>query len=113
MSRGSKAGPAAVDPFYAEAFSVAERMSVPRAQEAEGLEEEILLLRVRLLGYARERPDQFELLLKGVGTLARAAATHYRLSPDAKQDLESSIAGVLEGVGRGLGLGEFGGGGGA
>jgi hypothetical protein len=59
------------------------------------------------LSHAQEHPEQFELLLKGVALLVRAVATRYRLSPASRQDLERSMAGVVDGIGRSLGLGEF------
>ena len=39
--------------------------------------------------------------------LVRAVAIRYRLSADAKEDLESSLAGVLEGVGQEHGARRF------
>ena len=109
MSRSRKAAPTNPTQLYEEALTKAERMRLPRARRVVGLDEEIALLRVRLVSHAKEHPESFDLLLKGVALLVRAVATRYRLSPAAKEDLERSIAGVLEGVGRSMGLGEFGG----
>lgn len=99
--------PTDLEGFYQEALSQAERLRLPRARQVKGLDEEIALLRLRLLSHAKEHPEEFELMLKGVALLVRAVATRYRLSPAAQQDLEQSMAGVLNGIGRSLGLGEF------
>lgn len=93
--------------FYAEALSAAERMRLPKARNVEGIDEEIALLRVRLFQYAKDHPERLDLLMKGVNTLVRAVAAKYRLSPKAQQDLAESIQGVIDGVGRSMGLGEY------
>ena len=108
-----KSGQANPKRFYTAALTEAEKMRLPLAREMEGLDEEIALLRVRLVTCALEHPDKFDLLIKGVAMLTKVVSIRYRLSPDAKEDLESSLAGVLEGVGRSMGLGDFGGGDGA
>ena len=94
--------------FYEEALTEAERLRLPRARGVEGIDDEIALLRVRLLGYAQEHPENLQVLMKGVELLTRAVAVRYRLSPQSRQDLTDSIIGVFEGVGRSLGWGEFG-----
>ena len=94
--------------FYEEALTEAERLRLPRARGVEGIDDEIALLRVRLLGYAQKSPENLEVLMKGVALLTRAVATRYRLSPKSQQDLMDCLVGVVEGVGRGLGVGDFG-----
>ena len=95
--------------FYGEALTEAERLRLPRARRMQGLEEEIALLRLRLLRLLREKPENMDLLLTGVSLLVRAVTAHYRLSPRAADDLSQSIHRVLEQVGGALGLGERGG----
>lgn len=94
--------------FYEEALTEAERLRLPRARGVKGIDDEIALLRVRLLGYAEEHPERLDMLMQGVALLTRAVATRYRLSPKSRQDLMDSIIGVFEGVGRSLGWGDFG-----
>ena len=100
--------PAAAAGFYEEALTEAERLRLPRARGVEGIDDEIALLRVRLLSHAQEHPENLKMLMQGVGLLTRAVATRYRLSPKSQQDLMENVVGVLEGVGRGLGWGDFG-----
>lgn len=90
--------------FYKEALSQAEQVLLPEALEVEGLEQEIALLRLKLQQTLVERPEDMDLLLKGVNLLVRAVAAQYRLSPKAKEELMDSVIGVLEGVGEALGL---------
>ena len=86
-------GPTDPDQFYREALTEAELVRLPGVRQVKGLDAEIELLRIRLLTCATKHPDDFDLLLKGMGMLVRAVATRYRLSADAKEDLESSLAG--------------------
>ena len=98
MAAGDKPATSA-STFYESALSRAERMRLPKARMAEGLDEEIALLRVRLHSIAREHPEQFELLLKGVNSLVRAVTMKYKLSDKPVEDLSKNIAGVLRGIG--------------
>jgi hypothetical protein len=86
--------------FYQEALSEAERWE--RARQMEGLDEEVALLRVRLKETLEERPQDMQLIAKGVDLLVKAVAAKYRLSPKAQRDLSDSIAGVVRGVGTAL-----------
>ena len=88
--------------FYSSALSRAERIRLPKARLAKGMNEEIALLRVRLHRVAHEQPEQFELLLKGVNSLVRAVALKYKLSDKPAEDLSQNIAGVLRGIGGAL-----------
>ena len=88
--------------FYASALTEAERLRLPEARSVDGLDEEIVLLRVKLYQAALEHPEQFELLLKGVNSLVRLVAMRYKLSDKPAQELSESIAGVIRGVGGAL-----------
>ncbi|MCJ7511226.1 MAG: hypothetical protein MUP14_10145 [Dehalococcoidia bacterium] len=83
--------------FYQEALSEAERWEW--ARQMEGLDEEIALLRVRLKEALEERPEDMQLVAKGVDLLVKAVAAKYRLSPKAQRELSDSIAGVVRGIG--------------
>lgn len=93
--------------FYRAALSEAERLRLPKAREMEGIDEEIAVLRVKLFTAVEADSDKLDLLVKGMGMLVRAVATRYRLSPRAEQDLAENLAGVVNGVGAALGMGEF------
>ena len=101
--------PADAAGFYASALSRAERLRLPKARRTEGLDEEISLLRVRLHRMAKEEPEKFELLLKGVTALSRLVALKYKLSDRPAEELSKNIAGVLRGIGGALEPERFGG----
>lgn len=85
--------------FYRRALTEAERLDLARAQEVEGLDDEIALLRVRLKKALEERPQDLRLLVQGLDLLVKAVATRYRLSPKAKRDLADSLAATLNSLG--------------
>jgi len=78
--------------FYHDGLSKAERVDLERAAEVENLDEEIAVLRVRLKTALKERPEDYALLVRGIGMLTRAVATQYRLSPRASKDLATAWA---------------------
>ncbi len=105
--RGKDEGRGGED-FYAAALTEAERLRLPSAREAEGVEEELAALRARLFTMVWERPERLDLMARGIGMLAHMTALRYRMSRRAEEDLEESLAGVISGIGAALGLGEFG-----
>lgn len=108
MTTGSETSAAEAAGFYEEALTEAERLRLPKARGVEGIDDEIALLRVRLLGYAQRNPEKLDVLMQGIGLLTRTVATRYRLSPKSQQDLTESLIGVAVGLGRSFGLGDFG-----
>lgn len=69
------------------------------ALAVEGIDEEIALLRVRLRRAIEEHPDDFRLMSAGVDLIVKAAATRYRLSGPASDDLAESLSTTLRGIG--------------
>ena len=49
-----------------------------------------------------ENPNKTELMYKGIDMLMKAVTTRYKLSPKSKNDLNDSIVGVINGIGREL-----------
>jgi len=86
--------------FYQEALSEADKWE--QARQMEGLDEEVALLRVRLKEALEERPQDMQLIAKGVDLLVKAVAARYRLSRKAQRELSDSIAGVVRGIGTAL-----------
>lgn len=90
--------------FYAAL--VDEAAALVEANEIQGVDEELALLRVRLIETMRRDGDppgdvktQYELMLKSVELIARTVATQYRVSPKRKDDLVDHIAGTLRALG--------------
>ena len=81
--------------FYRDGLSQAEQVDLEKAAEVENLGEEIAVLRVRLKTALKERPEDYALLVRGIGILTRAVATQYRLSPRASKDLAENLGEIL------------------
>lgn len=85
--------------FYTDSLSEAEKVALADAAEVENLGDEIAVLRVRLKTALKERPEDYALLVRGIGLLVRAVSAQYRLSPRASKDLADRFASVLNSVG--------------
>jgi hypothetical protein len=90
---------AAARNFYCQALDQAERQDLERAQEIEGLDDEIALMRVRLKRAVEERPEDVQLLVKGLDILVRVVGARYRLSPKSRKDLAENLAATLNSLG--------------
>jgi hypothetical protein len=82
--------------FYRSALSAGEKEMLPVADEVQGLDQEIAVLRVRLRQALEEHPENMTLMLKGVELLVKAVGANYRLSKEAKADLSANVKAVLE-----------------
>jgi hypothetical protein len=85
--------------LYLDALSKAEQIVFAHALEIEGLEEEIAILRTKLHTAMDEKPEDYELMMKGISLLIRAVATRHRLSKQSAGDLANSLSAVIEQVG--------------
>ena len=85
--------------FYGGALDQAELLDLEQAQEIEGLDDEIALMRVRLKRAVEEHPEDVQLLVKGLDILVRAVGARYRLSPKSRKDLAENLAAALNSLG--------------
>ena len=69
----------------------AEDEQLDLAAAAEGLDDEVALLRVLVRRELRERPEDLRLALQGLTLLVRAVAARYHLSPADQEALERRI----------------------
>jgi len=88
--------------LYRDVLTEAERNVWAAAQECDGLDAEIALLRVKLRSALASSSGDMDTLLKGVRLLVQAVATRYRIGGRAQDDLYHSVVGVLEGIGAAL-----------
>ncbi|MBI4330433.1 MAG: hypothetical protein HY673_04030 [Chloroflexi bacterium] len=88
--------------FYEAALTEMERLLLSEARELEGLDEEIALLRVKLLSALKEQPGNDALYLKQASLLVKAVATRYRLGNRAEKRLYETVEGVLKDLGLSL-----------
>lgn len=82
--------------FYAP---VSDKKALAEAALVEGVGDELAELRVRLRTLIGDQPEEFELILKWMAVIVRAAGARYRMSAKSKDDLGSAVAAVVAGVG--------------
>lgn len=87
------------DDFYGDGLSDDEKRLLPAARLIQGFDEEIALLRVKLLSAIKAHPEDLRILTHGIDALVKAVATRYRLSPQARRDLAAQITAVLNSLG--------------
>ena len=88
--------------LYSSVLEEMERSLLKRARDAEGLDEEIALLRVKLASALAREPENTELLFKGMTVLIRGGAAKARYSPQADAAHYKKMRSVLEGLGKSL-----------
>ena len=77
--------------FYRSVLDAAEQTDIEQAAAAEGLDDEVALLRVLVRRELQEHPDDLRLVLQGMTLLVRAVSARYRLAPSDQQALEERI----------------------
>jgi hypothetical protein len=82
--------------FYEVALNEADRTDLADARRVEGLGDEIALLRVQLRRALEQDPLDDDLLHAGVRLLLQALLAERRLSPSQADDLNNSVANILE-----------------
>ncbi len=85
--------------FYERAMSEAESEYLKRAANMDGLNDEIAVLRAKILTALENRPDDLPLLMKGISTLSRTLAAQHRLAGKEEKDFFDNLVGTLHGLG--------------
>ena len=88
--------------FYERALSEAESEYLKRASSMDGLDDEIAVLRAKILTALEDKPDDLSLLMKSIGTLSSTLAARHRLADKAEKDLFDNLVGTLRGLGEQL-----------
>lgn len=88
--------------FYERAMSEAEVEYLKRAANMDGLDDEIAVLRAKILTALEDRPKDLPLLMKGIGTLSRTLAARHRLAGKEEKDLFDNLVGTVRGLGEQL-----------
>ena len=95
----TKSPPHIAEDFYGSALNEAERIALPYAEDIEGIDSEIAVLRVKLRTALDKNEENLPLMLRGIELLVKAVSARYRLSKQAEENLSDSLGGVLRGVG--------------
>ena len=92
--------------FYGAVLDEAEQIAMQTAEQMEGLDREIEVLRVKLRKIVKGQNPNLKLMIRAMDMLNRLVSTRYRISKRSQKDLAASIAAVLQSARSELGLGE-------
>jgi hypothetical protein len=96
--KGNRAG------FYEKVLKEAEAMDFETAAGAEGLDDEITLLRVKIKALAEKDPENIELIMAATSMLAKLIKTRYSISKTEEKSLGESIKNIIKDIGVPLGV---------
>ena len=94
--------------FYSMVLDEEEQLDFEQATLAEGLDDEIAMLRVRIKSVLRHDPDNMKLIAQATNALAKLVSTSYNISKNGKNGLKEAINNVLKDVALPLGIGFIG-----
>jgi hypothetical protein len=90
--------------FYSKVLDDAQRLQLDEAREVEGIDEEIAILRVKLLTLISDYPDRIDLQMLAASTIARLIRTRHSINAGQKKSLKDAITKVLTEVAVPLGV---------
>lgn len=91
--------------FYSHALSAAEQLEIEQAADMPGLDDEIIILRMKLKKLLEDSPDRIDLHIAAANSIARLVKVRYEISKEQKKSLKDAIAKVLTEVAAPLGVG--------
>jgi hypothetical protein len=93
--------------FYSQVLDEAEMLQLDEAREVEGIDEEIAILRVKLLNLIGQHPDRIDLQMAAANTITRMVRTKFHISANQKKSLKEAITRVLTEIAVPLGIKAF------
>ena len=97
--------------LYSKALSEAEKLELADIADITGIDDEIILLRIKLRQLVESHPDRLDLHIYAATAIARLVKIKYQISKEQKHSLKEAITRVLTevaaplGVGIGMGVG--------
>lgn len=90
--------------LYSKALDEAEGLDFVLAQDMEGIDDEIALLRVKIKSLLETDPENVRLIMQATDALARLVVARYRITADQKKALKHAIGSVLKDLAIPLGI---------
>ena len=90
--------------FYSRVLDNVEQQNVDQAASMEGIDEEITILRVKLLSVLTKDPDNITLILRAIETLAKLLRIKYHLRKSDGSRLKTAITNVIRDIALPLGV---------
>jgi len=93
--------------FYSRVLNDAQKVRLADAREVEGLDEEIAILRVKLMTLIEEYPERIDLQIGAAYTISRLLRTRHNISAGRKNSLKEAIEKVHAELAIPLGVKKF------
>ena len=90
--------------FYFKALDEAEGLDFELAQDVEGIDDEIALLRLKIKSLLESDPDNIKLIMEATNALSRLVMARYKMGSAHKKALANAIGGVLKDLAIPLGI---------
>jgi len=90
--------------FYGKALDEAEKLELEEARDIEGIDEEIAILRVKLMELILAKPESLDLHLRVATAIARLVTTRYNITKEQKKSLREAVTKVLAEIAVPLGI---------
>ena len=90
--------------FYSRALDEAESLDFELAQDVEGIDDEIALLRLKIKSILESDPDNIKLIAEATNALSRLVMARYKMGSAHKKALAQAIGGVLKDLAIPLGI---------
>jgi len=90
--------------FYSKVLDETEQRNFDRATRIEGIDEEIALLRVKIISLLERDPENLKLIMQATNTLARLVRTRFNIGKEDRKGLKEAISTVLKDVALPLGI---------
>jgi hypothetical protein len=90
--------------LYSRALDEADGLDFELAQDVEGIDDEIALLRMKIKSLLETDPENVRLIMQATNTLARLIEARYKINTDQKNALKRAIGGVLKDLAIPLGI---------
>jgi len=90
--------------LYSQVLDEAEKLQLDEARSIEGIDEEIAILRVKLLTLIDEHPERIDLQMLAASTITRMVCTRYSISAGQKRSFKDAITKELTEIAVPLGI---------
>jgi hypothetical protein len=90
--------------FYTRALDEAEGLDFELAQDVDGIDDEIALLRLKIKSLLENDPDNIRLITEATDALSRLVVARYKIGASHKKALVNAIGGVLKNLAVPLGI---------
>ncbi len=98
---------ARVHGFYSRMLDEEEQKDYDEALNQMGLDQEIALLRTKVMSILRHDKDNTDLIIRAIGMISRLLVTRYQVGKDDKDGLIEAILNTLKGAAFPIGAGLY------